>query len=422
MSIDSVDVAVIGGGPAGMAAALAAWTSGVRDIRIFERDEVGLGGILNQCIHNGFGLHWFKEELTGPEYAERFSDQIAAAGIEVELGTMVLDLDQEKTLTLVNPRGLRRIRAKAVVLAMGCRERPRGALSIPGTRPAGIFSAGTAQKFVNLDGMMPGSDVVVLGSGDIGLIMARRLTLEGARVRAVVEVLPFSGGLKRNIVQCLDDFGIPLLLSHTITRIYGKERVSGVDIAKVDSERKPLPETVRHIACDTLLLSVGLTPENELSKEAGVALSAVAGGPVVGSGLQTSLDGVFACGNVLHVYDLVDFVSREAEKAGRNAAAYVQGKRFSGETIPLTAGEGVRYTVPFCATKDDVARGFSIMLRVGAVYVDKRLAVYAGDTLLYAKKHRILTPGEMTTLDLPHNSVAGLENIASLDIRVEEAT
>ena len=319
----NVDIAIIGGGPAGLAAAVGAKRAGAGSILILER-EAHLGGILNQCIHNGFGLHRFKEELTGPEYAARYVQQVMELKIPYVLYTMVLDISPDKKITAVNRNGVLIIDAKAIILAMGCRERPRGAIKIPGSRPVGVYTAGTVQKFVNIDGYMPGKKVVVLGSGDIGLIMARRMTFEGARVLAVVEILPYSSGLKRNIVQCLDDFGIPLKLSHTVTEICGKERLEGVKIAQVDENKKPILHTEEYIPCDTLLLSVGLIPENELSEKAGIKISSITSGPIVNESLQTNIDGIFACGNVLHVHELVDFVSEESEAAGSAAAAYVR--------------------------------------------------------------------------------------------------
>lgn len=342
------DLIIIGGGPAGLAAAVAAKDNGIDNIMILERDK-SLGGILQQCIHNGFGLHTFKEELTGPEYAARFIEQVEERGIEYKLNTMVMDISPEKVITATNREdGILLLQAKAIILAMGCRERSRGALNIPGYRPAGIYSAGTAQHLVNMEGLMPGKEVVILGSGDIGLIMARRMTLEGAKVKVVAEQMPYSGGLKRNIVQCLDDFDIPLKLSHTVIDIEGKHRVEAVTIAEVGPDRKPIPGTEERYTCDTLLLSCGLLPENELSKSAGVELSQVTSGPVVNDSLETSVAGIFACGNVLHVHDLVDFVSQEATAAGKNAATYIKAgeKDVQAEMLPISPEGGVRYTVP----------------------------------------------------------------------------
>ena len=390
---------ILGGGPAGLAAALAAREAGVEDILILERDRA-LGGILNQCIHNGFGLHTFQEELTGPEYAGRYARQVLDAGIACQLDTMVLSLSPERVVTAISPAGLRQMQAGAVVLAMGCRERPRGALNIPGFRPAGIYSAGTAQRLVNLEGKLPGRDAVILGSGDIGLIMARRMTLEGAKVHAVAELLPYSGGLKRNIVQCLEDFGIPLLLSHTVVRIEGRERVTAVVLAQVDDQRRPIPGTEQTYPCDTLLLSCGLIPENELSRGAGVALDAVTGGPVVDQGLETSIPGVFACGNVLHVHDLVDFVSQEAALAGRQAASYLQAPRPAGRTVAVKPGPGVRYVVP--QFLDPAAMDGPVTLRFRVAAPARRCAVTLtqGGRTIQRKKRPVVAPGEMESLEI----------------------
>lgn len=402
------DIVIIGGGPAGLAAAEAAVQAGARDVLILERDT-RLGGILNQCIHNGFGLHTFKEELTGPEYAARFEARVRALQIEYRLGTMVLSISPEKTVTAVSrEEGLVTIEAKAVILAMGCRERARGALNIPGFRPAGIFSAGTAQRLVNMEGYMPGREVVILGSGDIGLIMARRMTLEGAKVRVVAELQPYSGGLKRNIVQCLDDYGIPLKLSHTVTEIHGKERVTGVTISAVDENLKPVPGTEEFYSCDTLLLSVGLIPENELSTGAGVALSRVTNGPVVNESLETNVPGIFACGNVLHVHDLVDYVSEEAAAAGRAAAVYLQqGEQREDKAIHINASGGVRYTVPSIIRPAHMPETLTVRFRVDNIYKNRFVSVYFGDTRVQHRKKTVLAPGEMEQIVLKK---ADLEN------------
>ena len=402
------DIVIIGGGPAGLAAAEAAVQAGARDVLILERDT-RLGGILNQCIHNGFGLHTFKEELTGPEYAARFEARVRALQIEYKLGTMVLSISPEKTVTAVSrEEGLVTIEAKAVILAMGCRERARGALNIPGFRPAGIFSAGTAQRLVNMEGYMPGREVVILGSGDIGLIMARRMTLEGAKVRVVAELQPYSGGLKRNIVQCLDDYGIPLKLSHTVTEIHGKERVTGVTISAVDENLKPIPGTEEFYSCDTLLLSVGLIPENELSTGAGVALSRVTNGPVVNESLETNVPGIFACGNVLHVHDLVDYVSEEAAAAGRAAAVYLQrGEQREDKAIHINASGGVRYTVPSIIRPAHMPETLTVRFRVDNIYKNRFVGVYFGDTRVQHRKKTVLAPGEMEQIVLKK---ADLEN------------
>lgn len=417
-----IDLVILGGGPAGLAAAIAARKAGVQDLLILERDRE-LGGILNQCIHSGFGLHTFQEELTGPEYAARFADEAIRMGIPYKLNTMVLDLSADRVVTAVNRTdGLFQLQAKAVILAMGCRERPRGALNIPGTRPAGIYTAGTAQRLVNMEGYLPGRRVVILGSGDIGLIMARRMTLEGAKVLCVAELMPYSGGLKRNIVQCLDDFGIPLKLSHTVVEIQGKERVTGVTIARVENG-KPVPGTEEHFDCDTLLLSCGLLPENELSRGAGVALSPVTNGPLVDESLQTNLPGVFAAGNVLHVHDLVDYVSEEAAAAGQHAAAYILGKTApaADEALPVTAANGVRYTVPTTVHPARLDGALTLRLRVGNVYRNKVLAVYAGADCIWRRKRPVLAPGEMETIVVKGAALDKLPGCGGLTVTLEEA-
>ena len=417
--MQEVQLAIIGGGPAGLAAAIAAKKSGVDDILIIERDSE-LGGILNQCIHAGFGLHTFGQELTGPEYAGRFIRQAEDLHIPCLLRTMVLDLSADKVLTLTSrDEGLHQIHAQAVILAMGCRERPRGALNIPGYRPAGIYSAGTAQRLVNIEGYLPGKDVVILGSGDIGLIMARRMTLEGARVHAVAEVMPYSGGLKRNIVQCLDDFDIPLYLSTTVVDIHGKQRLEGVTLAQVDERRRPIPGTQRDIPCDTLLLSVGLLPENELSSAAGVALDSITGGPVVSDRLATSIPGVFACGNVLHVHDLVDFVSQEAARAGENAARYLSGSAATGDMIRLEGKNGVRYTVPQYIDPQNMDDTVTVRFRVAHPYRDAALCAWAGDRLLRRVRRRVLTPGEMEQLPIRRDELPA--DAHTITLTVEEA-
>lgn len=415
------DIVIIGGGPAGLAAAAAAKKAGVDDILILERDSY-LGGILNQCIHNGFGLHTFKEELTGPEYAARFEKEVEELQIPYLLNTMVIDVNADRQVTFINKEdGLKTIQAGAVVLAMGCRERPRGALNIPGYRPAGIYTAGTAQRLMNIEGYKVGREVVILGSGDIGLIMARRMTLEGAKVKCVAELMPYSGGLKRNIVQCLDDYEIPLMLSHTVVDIEGKERVTGITIAEVDENRKPIPGTEVHYDCDTLLLSVGLLPENELSKEIGVELSPVTNGAVVNDRLETSVAGVFACGNVLHVHDLVDYVSEEASKAGENAAKYVRGAfRQDALTVPVEVSGGVRYTVPQKIAPDAMADALTVRFRVADVYKNKAVAVYFNDECISRQKKRILAPGEMEQVVLTKEKLMEVTDLQKITVALED--
>ena len=437
------DIVIVGGGPAGLAAAVSAKQNGIDSILILERDKE-LGGILNQCIHNGFGLHTFKEELTGPEYAERFIRQAEDLEIEYKLNTMVMEIGQDKIVSAMNrEEGLFEIQAKAVILAMGCRERPRGALNIPGYRPAGIYSAGTAQRLVNMEGYMPGREVVILGSGDIGLIMARRMTLEGAKVKVVAELMPYSGGLKRNIVQCLDDYGIPLKLSHTVVDIKGKERVEGVTLAQVDESSKPIPGTEEFYSCDTLLLSVGLIPENEISRGMGVEINPVTSGPKVNESLETNMEGVFACGNVLHVHDLVDYVSEEAAAAGRNAAIYVKTKdadkavtdqKAAGkdaaedkqgaaaeQEIRLIPTSGVRYTVPSTIRAAHMDENLTVRFRVGSVYKNCYVSAYFDDERVIHRKRQVVAPGEMEELKLTKEQICQYPNLQTVTIKIEEA-
>lgn len=391
---------IIGGGPAGLSAAVAAYDKGIRDIVVIERDD-RLGGILNQCIHNGFGLTHFKEELTGPEYAHRFIDMVKERDIEVWLDSMVIELTDDKVVSVINKeRGFVHIQADAIILAMGCRERPRGALNIAGTRPAGVYSAGMAQKLVNIDGYMPGREVVILGSGDIGLVMARRMKLEGAEVKAVCEIMPYSGGLKRNIVQCLDDYDIPLLLSHTVTEIHGKERLEGVTISKVDENFKVIEGTQEYIPCDTLLLSVGLIPENELTHMVVGEMNPVTRGPYVNDQFETEVEGIFACGNVLHVHDLVDFVTQESVLTGESAARYIlEGPLPEYEVFDINVGSGIRYSIPR-SVKKDFDKLQTVRFRVSDVYRDVFVSVKVGDHVISKIKKRVVAPGEMESIML----------------------
>ncbi|MBE6940957.1 MAG: FAD-binding protein [Ruminococcaceae bacterium] len=391
------DIVIIGGGPAGMAAAIAAYDRGATDVVILERDA-HLGGILQQCIHNGFGLHKLGRELTGPEYAAEFEEMVEKRGIRVYYETMVTGLTSDRVITAQNRSGILNIRAKAVILAMGCRERSRGALNICGDRPAGIYSAGTAQKLINCHGFLVGKRVVILGSGDIGLIMARRMSLEGAKVEAVCELMPYSGGLTRNIVQCLEDFGIPLYLSTTVAKIHGTKRVEGVTVAQVDENRQILPETSRYIPCDTLLLSVGLIPENELTRSAGIPIDPVTGGALVDDGCQTAVPGIFACGNVLHVHDLVDYVSEEAERAGVSAAEFVVSAENTPTYVKTAAGNGVRYVLPQRIRKGGDC---ALFLRVTQPFGKVKFTVSSGDTVLASFKRSKAAPGEMERLNIP---------------------
>ena len=419
------DVIVIGGGPAGLAAAIAARGERGRSVLVIERDAQ-LGGILNQCIHNGFGLITFNEELTGPEYAARFEDKARAAGVDFLVDTMVLGVSATREVTCVSEaRGLETFSAGAVVLAMGCRERPAGALGIPGFRPAGVYTAGTAQRLVNMEGQMVGREVVILGSGDIGLIMARRMTLEGAHVACVAELMPYSGGLKRNIVQCLDDFGIPLLLSHTVTHVAGEKRVEAVTVSEVGPDGRPVPGTDVTYPCDTLLLSVGLLPENELSREAGVELSPVTRGPVVNESLETSIPGVFACGNVLHVHDLVDYVSQEATRAGACAGAFADGLAADtsavGPEVELVSEGGVRYTVPQRVCPARMPDELTVRFRVANVFENRWVSVWAGEKRLWHKKRPILVPGEMEQVTLKRSDLLSLAPGEKIVVTLEEA-
>lgn len=415
MEIEKHDLLIIGGGPAGLAAAIAARNEGCNDIVLVERDRI-LGGILNQCIHDGFGLHTFKEALSGPEYAARYIDKVRKMDIMVMEKTIVLSLSKNKTLRLSREGEIKEVQAKAVVLAMGCRERTRGALSIPGDRPAGIYTAGMVQNLVNLENMMPGQNICILGSGDIGLIMARRMTLEGAKVKAVFEVMPYSSGLQRNIRQCLNDYGIPLYLNTTVTDINGPTgRLEGVTVAKVDNKRRPIAGTEKYFECDSLLLSVGLIPENELSREANIPIDKITQGAIVDEKCMTQIPGVFACGNVLHVHDLVDFVSIEASKAGVNAAKYVAGKMevVSNHEVSVTPGNGVRYIVP---QKIKSGKDISLAFRVILPSHNSTIEVICDGNVIKAEKHMHLHPAEMVWVKLGNINIT---NMDKLEVRVK---
>ncbi|NBI06398.1 NAD(P)/FAD-dependent oxidoreductase [Senegalia massiliensis] len=404
--MNKIELVIIGGGPAGLAAAIEANENGIKDILVIERDRE-LGGILQQCIHNGFGLQVFNEELTGPEYANRFIKQLKEKGIDYKIDTMVLDIDKNKNIKAINREdGFMQIKAKAIILAMGCRERTRGALAIPGKRPAGILTAGSAQRYINMEGYMVGKKAFILGSGDIGLIMARRLTLEGAEVLGVAEIMPYSGGLNRNIVQCLDDYDIPLFLSHTIIDIKGNDRLEGLWVAKVDEKRNPIKGTEKYYECDTLLLSVGLIPENELSSDIGLEFDNTTSGPIVNESMETSVEGIFACGNVVHVHDLVDFVTEESRRAGKFAAKYIKGEiKYIDRKIKTTSGNGIKYIIPHHVRYENLESKLKLFTRVTDVYKNTYIQIKADDKTIYKKKERQLTPGEMEMINLDKEKI-----------------
>lgn len=414
------DIAIIGGGPAGLAAAIAAHNKGVKDILLFERDKE-LGGILNQCIHDGFGLHKFKTRLSGPEYSGRYIEEIKKTEVDIRLNHMVTNISDDLVITVVNEdRGAYAVQAKAIILAMGCRERPRGALNIPGSRPAGIYTAGTVQKLVNMEGKLPGKNIVILGSGDIGLIMARRMTLEGATVKAVCEMMPYSSGLTRNVVQCLNDFHIPLKLSHTVTRVLGDKRIAGVEISRLDENFKPIPGSEELMKCDTLILSVGLIPENDIIANVNMTMNQTTGGPLIDNHLMTDKPGIFSCGNCLHVHDLVDYVSEESALAGEQAAGYVlKNKHSELVKIPLKCGENVRYIVPGHITSDTI-EPVTIMFRVTKPMNDCRISICCDDVSFMTAKRQRCTPGESERITLSKERVKTILEKGSLTVSVSE--